>query len=135
MDLVAKAREYYSKEDMNCAESLIRAANDTLNLNISTEDIKMAGGFGGGMFVDSACGAVCGSVMAIAKIYNTTQAHKCPDLKINIRRLMSNIDNELHSHTCLELKPIFYTKEEKCLQTVTKIAEILEKTLKEINDI
>ena len=64
--LIKKIEEYYSKErDLNCAETILYAANDAYRLGLDKNALKMAAGFGGGMGIDSVCGALTGGIMVL----------------------------------------------------------------------
>ena len=49
-------KKYYLEQRRNCAESLLRAANEAYGLNLTEADFALLSGFGGGM----GCGSVCG---------------------------------------------------------------------------
>ena len=53
-----RAEEY----DLNCAESIVYAANEEYNLNLSQQTLKVMAGFGGGMSTGDVCGIVTGSI-------------------------------------------------------------------------
>ena len=55
---------YYTKENYNCAEAVIRGANDFYGLDIGKEDMKMFGGYGAGIYA----GLVCGALIAGAAV-------------------------------------------------------------------
>ncbi len=132
MKLVERVKYYYLEKDYNCAETLLAAANDVYDLKVTQDDIRMAGGFGGGMFVGMTCGAIVGSVMAIAKKYNKTVAHQNPEVKINVTKLMINFKKEYQSFNCYEIKQKYYNSETKCLNTVVMAADVLQQTIDEI---
>ena len=51
---------YYLEKNYNCAETLIHAINDEYHLALGEEEMKLAGGFGGGMgCMEATCGALC----------------------------------------------------------------------------
>ena len=50
------AKKYYFEGNYNCAETIIRAANDFYGLKLNDRDMIMVGGFGGGMQTGSSCG-------------------------------------------------------------------------------
>lgn len=131
MYLMDVAKRYYMNDDLNCAEAILYACNEFYGLEITVEDLKIAGGFGGGMFVGCTCGAICGSVMSLSKMFNASKAHQCPKLKDNVKLIMDKFIIEFHSLNCSDIKRMHYTTDTKCLNTVTKVAQILEKTIQE----
>ena len=78
--LKERARIYYQEKDYNCAEAIIRAANDEYALGINEAGLKAFGGFGGGMQCGSICGAVCGGIGAISTKEIETCAHQTEDV-------------------------------------------------------
>ena len=45
--LIEKIEEYYKERDLNCAETMLYAANDVYGLELDKKALKMAAGFGG----------------------------------------------------------------------------------------
>ena len=72
--LEENVKKYY-QSGYNCSETLLHACNETYQLDISEEDMKMMAGFGGGMFIGSTCGALVGSIAALSKMVCKTKAH------------------------------------------------------------
>ena len=46
--LQERAKQYYD-QDYNCAETILRAANDEYQLGLDEAALRLAAGFGGGM--------------------------------------------------------------------------------------
>ncbi|MGD1118495.1 MAG: C-GCAxxG-C-C family protein [Dehalococcoidales bacterium] len=63
MDRAKNARETMGKR-ANCAQSTLTAFSEDFGLNKNTA-FSIAQGFGGGMHIDSICGAVTGAYMAL----------------------------------------------------------------------
>ena len=110
MTLSEVIEKYYVNQNYNCAETLLHAANEYYDLQISEADMKMMAGFGGGMFVGSTCGAMVGCIAALSKMVIHTKAHE----------------------ECVELKPKYNTTAKRCLPTCLMAGQALEKTLEEI---
>lgn len=126
-DLVAK----YYEQGYNCAESIIRAGNEYYNLNLDENAFRMTGAFGGGLQVGDICGALSGSACIISSKYVKTKAHDCPDLKPLMLKLVRAFQTRFSSRLCAQIKFKFYTKEVRCLNTVTMAAEVLEQVITE----
>lgn len=123
---------YYYQEDNNCAETLIKAANDYYQLDIEPNDCKLASGFGGGMFSGLACGALCASIMAISKKVIETKAYQqLEDFKPLIQYYVKTFEQELGGINCSDVKEKHHTKETKCLNTCLLAARVLEKTMEQ----
>jgi len=57
------------REGYNCAEAIVRAFRDALNLDISDEALGMASGFGGGLgHAGCMCGALTGATMVLGML-------------------------------------------------------------------
>ena len=63
-DHIAK---YYFVQNFNCAETILRAANDYYDLQLHDKDMIMVGAYGAGIQAGNTCGAVL-SVAAILLI-------------------------------------------------------------------
>ena len=74
--LEENVKKYY-QSGYNCSETLLHACNETYQLDISEEDMKMMAGFGGGMFIGSTCGALIGSIAPYQKWYARQKHMKC----------------------------------------------------------
>ena len=49
--------DFGKEEDYNCAEKILYGANKVYNLGLSKEALKLSAAFGGGMGIESTCGA------------------------------------------------------------------------------
>ena len=68
--------------DLNCAEKILYGASWAYNLKLSPEALKLAAGFGGGMGVESTCGAITGGVMVLSHLYVEQRAHESGRIKV-----------------------------------------------------
>ena len=124
---------YFKDENYNCAETIIHAANDYYHLNINKEDMKLFGGFGGGMFSGMVCGALVAGVAVISKmIVQRSDKEEKETVRPKIQKMVRNFRNHLDGLTCVELKPKYHTKEEGCFKTILLGAQALEMTVNEI---
>jgi C_GCAxxG_C_C family probable redox protein len=64
MDKAKKAFDTMASRKANCAQSTLIAFNSDLGLDDKTA-LSLAQGFGGGMHINSVCGAVTGAYMAL----------------------------------------------------------------------
>ena len=68
----AASRNY--KAGFNCAESVFRAFCEELPLNVTTNDLKVAAGFGGGIsYKEGPCGAATGGIMVLGLLAGRTE--------------------------------------------------------------
>ncbi len=116
---------------LNCAEKILHAANEVYNLGLDKEALKLAKGMGGGMGIESVCGALSASVMAMGKLFADVPAldQSKPEntrVKELSREFFSAFQNEMGDMNCKPLKDRYFTKELKCKHIITKAAEVLD---------
>lgn len=125
--------QYYTTENLNCAETLIRACNDYYDLKIAPEDFSLMSAFGGGLFTGNLCGALAGPAAALAKMIVHTNAHEDRDrLRPAIVLLTRNFRADMGDTQCAKVKMAHFNPEERCLLTVRKGARVMEKTASEL---
>lgn len=127
--LKERATEYY-KQGYNCAETIIRAANDEYNLGMDDTAMRLTAGFGGGMGCGKACGALCGGVCAISAQKVDTMAKKTPDLRPTTTALVAAFNRILGDTECKNLMMKYKSPESGCLNTVLLACEALESVMK-----
>lgn len=122
-------QKYYT-QGYNCSETLLRACNETYQLEINEEDLRCMAGFGGGMFIGSTCGALVGCIAALSKMVCPTKAHDMiPTLRPLIVQLNQNFIAQLGALDCAHVKPVYHDKEKGCLITCLRAGKAFEKTL------
>ena len=96
--LKEKAKEYYNDKDYNCAEAIIRAANDVYDLGINEAGLKSYGCFGAGMQCGSVCGAVSWAMGAISAkevksiaLESETLGPKCREMMKGLRNVLGTL--------------------------------------------
>ncbi len=129
--LVEKAKDYYLNHELNCAESLLNAANDIYDLDIEKNGLRIMAAFGGGMGIESVCGAITGALAALSVMFCENKAHESPELKELCRGYFAEFEEKYHSNICSQLKEKYRTEDEKCLKVIEIAAELLEKVVKE----
>lgn len=133
MNLQDLTQKYYVEYDYNCAETLLHACNEYYGLHLQDDQMKLVAGFGGGMFVGSTCGALIGCVASLSEKIIETKAHDQLDVfRPAIQKCVRNFKEELKGTNCIEIKPLFHTKETKCLNTCLYAAKAMEKTMDEL---
>ena len=126
---------YYKDENYNCAETIIHAANDYYHLDINEEDMKLFGGFGGGMFPGMVCGALVADVAVISKmIVQRSAKEEKETVRPKIQEMVRTFRNHMEGTTCVELKPKYHTKEEGCFKTILMGAQALEMTINKLKE-
>lgn len=125
------AREYFIDRNYNCAESVLRAANDFYGLELHDRDMILVGGYGGGIQCGSTCGALLGGVAALSMMFIKTKAHESEDIKEVVNLFLDKSKAVLESTLCSDIKPRLARPEIRCYETVRIACECLESTLEE----
>ncbi len=125
------AAQYYFDHNCNCAEAVLRGADEFCGLKLGAEDYKLLSAFGGGMGCGKACGAVCGALAVIGKLNVKTVAHEEEGFKELCAGFVAKAEEKLGSIECAEIAPRFKTEERRCAATVELVSDLLEEYLKE----
>ena len=127
-----KVKEYYLGKNFNCAESVLRAANDEYQLGLDEKALVTAGGFGGGMGAGSSCGALCGAIQALgAKMLTKGRAADCPGFRAKCAGYYKAFEEALGSSECRNLGPKYKNGEIRCYAVVEKAYELLKTAMEE----
>lgn len=125
--LLENIDKYYGKSyDLNCAETILYAASSEYGLNLSKETLKTMAGFGGGMAVETVCGALTGAIAVLGVMYTKERAHESTKMKILTQELYTRFVEKLGTENCGKLKLNFRTEEARCSFMVKIAGEILE---------
>ena len=102
-------QKYYT-QGYNCSETLLRACNETYQLEINEEDLRC--------------------IAALSKMVCPTKAHDMiPTLRPLIVQLNQNFKAQLGALDCAHVKPVYHDKEKGCLITCLRAGKAFEKTL------
>jgi len=85
---------------MNCAEALLRAANDKYDLNLSDESFRMLQGFGAGFYSGRTCGAFSGSLAALGVMYTQERPSDQAKMTRAAKLLVEEFEKEFGSLDC-----------------------------------
>lgn len=126
--LIDKVEKYYDKEiyNLNCAETIIYAANEEYNMNLSKDTLKSMAAFGGGMAIESVCGAITGSLAVIGILFTIEKAHEGEKIKQLANEFFYEYQQKLNTINCKELKDEYKTDELRCSIMVKTAAIILD---------
>ena len=110
--LVDRIRKFYEVEyDLNCAETIIYAANEEYSLNLSKYALKTMAAFGGGMAIESVCGAATGAISVLGIMFTEISGHKSPRVKELTKEFMNRFENKLETLNCSKLKELYRNDE------------------------
>ena len=126
--------EFYFSADMNCSESILRAANKIYSLKIDKPVLRIASGFGGGMGAGHLCGSVSGCIMAIGMLFVKEKAHESEDWKKITADFIERVNKHFKSLLCSDIKNSHYHEELGCSQVVYETAEIFWKLVLDYSD-
>ena len=124
------AMKYYAKElDYNCAETMLYAANEYYDLNLSKDALKTMASFGGGMAIGSVCGAITGCLAALGVLFTKDKAHESDTIKTLSKRFHTEFGKRFGYSNCAPLKDIYRTDEKRCSDMILVAAEIMEEVV------
>lgn len=129
--LKERAERYYNEGNYNCAETILRAANDEYKLGLDEASMKLVAGFGGGMGCGQACGALCGGICAISAAEVADRAHTTPALRPKTAKLVAAFRRILGDTQCKNLMVKYKKPDTRCLETVLLGCEALAEVMEE----
>lgn len=121
---------YGETEDLNCAEKILYGANKVYQLDLDPQSLKIASGFGGGMAIDSVCGALTASIMVLGILFVKDRAHESGKIKALTQELFDTYQKEMGSIDCASLKARYRREDVKCRHVIAKAAAILDTIIK-----
>lgn len=125
--LMDKINKYYTKEyDLNCAEVMIYAASEEYDMNLKSETFKTMSSFGGGMGIESVCGAITGSLAVIGILFTKEKAHEGDRVKNLCKEFFQKFEEKLSTNNCTQLKAKYKKEGIGCRVMIETAAEILE---------
>ncbi|MGN0437377.1 MAG: C-GCAxxG-C-C family protein [Lachnospiraceae bacterium] len=127
-DVYAK---YYFEGNYNCAETIIRAANEYYELGLHDRDMIMVGAYGAGIQCGNTCGAVLSAAAVLSMKYVEAKAHESEDIKPVVMKLMRKFQAKYGSILCKDIKPQSFKPEYRCRMTIEASCDILEETIAE----
>lgn len=119
-------KRYYLDGDLNCAEALLYGANERYKLGLKQECLLVSAGFGGGMGIQSVCGALTGAIMALGVLFVENRSHEGEVMKQLAGEYLDIFASRHGSILCSDLKDTHFTEELRCAAVVAGAAELLE---------
>jgi C_GCAxxG_C_C family probable redox protein len=117
------------REDLNCAETVLTAASRAYGLDLPPSALKLAAGFGGGMAVESTCGALAGGVMALSALFVRERSHESERIKTLTREYLNRFA-ELHgSIDCSYLKDRLRESPDDCTPVMIEAGKLLQEII------
>ncbi len=123
--------KYYLNENYNCAETLIRAANEYYDLGLHDRDMIAFGVYGGGIQTGNTCGAILSAASVLSMKYIEKKAHDSKDIRPVTTMLIREFNKKYGSVLCKDIKPQSFQPDIRCKNTVETACEILEQVISE----
>lgn len=120
---------YYIEEGYNCAEAVLRLANEEWNLGITEDALKLVSGFGGGMGCGDTCGALSSAIAVLSRIYVEDKAHAAEGFSEICKEFCQSFEKKLGSTNCAILKEKNVVEGKRCFKTVEEAYMLLENFL------
>ena len=124
-------QKYYYDQNYNCAETILRAANEYYGLDLHDRDMIMIGACGAGI----QCGNTCGTIIACAAVlsmkYIEKKAHESDDIRPVTTMLIREFNKKYQSTLCKDIKPQSFKPEIRCKHTIETACDILESVISE----
>ncbi|MGL4607844.1 MAG: C-GCAxxG-C-C family protein [Eubacteriaceae bacterium] len=119
---------------MNCAEVLLRAADETYALNLDEDSFKMLQGFGGGFYSERTCGAFSGALAALGMRYTEERPSKQEKIIKAAKCLVKEFEKEFGSIDCDEIKTRYRDPVEACNPVKIRAGEALARVIKTMDN-
>lgn len=127
-DLLPK---YYFDQNYNCAETILRAANEYYDLGLHDKDMILVGAYGAGIQSGNTCGAVLSVAAVLSLKYVEAKAHESEDIRSVVQKMMRKFNEKYGSILCKDIKPQSFKPEYRCQMTIETSCDILEETIAE----
>jgi C_GCAxxG_C_C family probable redox protein len=118
-------------KDLNCAETILSGANQAYDLGLDGHCLLIAAPFGGGMGIESICGAATGALMALGVMYTQDRAHASPRMQEIAAQYMRRFEARLGSLQCAPLKKAHRSPFHGCAHVIGEAARILDDLVEE----
>ena len=125
--------KYYFTQNYNCAETMIRAANEYYGLGLHEKEMKAYGGFGGGIQSGNTCGAVLSAVSVLSLKVIEKKAHDSANIKPVVNMLIGEYKKKYGSIMCKDIKNVCFLPEVRCRATLETSCDILESVIAEFD--
>ncbi|MBU1145777.1 MAG: C-GCAxxG-C-C family protein [Firmicutes bacterium] len=129
MDTLIKKYRNKDLYSLNCSESIVFAANEYYNLRLSENGLRMASGFGGGIFEKHLCGIVSGAVCVLGILFKGKTFDNKNLLEISINEFKEEFRKNYDNLECNYLLEHYRVEEQGCNLIIFKSADILKRVI------
>lgn len=127
-----KPKEEKSLYHMNCAEVMLRAANDKYGFNLSEESFRMLQGFGAGFYSERTCGAFSGSLAALGVLYTEERPSDQAKMTEAAKLLVKEFEEEFGSLNCDYIKAHHRDSVSGCNPVKLRAGEVFNRVVEAI---
>lgn len=124
----------YQQQGCNCSETVVKAANEYLNLHLTEDTFRMVSVLGGGLGGSGClCGALNGACLILGCLVGrTAPAEKTrPDLYAPVHEFYLRWMDTFHASCCRVLKSPANGGPVSCAELMTKTLELLVEFIEE----
>lgn len=127
-EIVLKYRDK-THYDYSCSETMIVAANEYYQLNLSEDTFKMMSPFSGGMLEGETCGVLTGAIAVLGILFTEGVAHTSDKLYNAVIDYKTQFNRRFSSKECVVLKEL-KPQQEGCTNLVVQGALLLDEIVK-----
>ena len=117
------------REDLNCAETIVYAANRAYGLELPKSALKLAAGFGGGMGVQKTCGVITGASMVFSAMFVEDRGHESSKVKELNQEFFRRMEDTLGHVDCAPIKERWHSDRDGCLPVMIAAARVLQEII------
>lgn len=129
--MLRKEVEKYTQQKYNCSESMLRGMNDYYQLKLDDQALKLAAGFGGGLYAQDVCGCLTGAVMALGALRVKDQAKTTANFTDEVQQLYEAFRDEYGHVDCAVLRQTQRDPVLGCAAFIHRVADFFEEIIKE----
>ncbi len=117
---------YGNEQKLNCAQKILFASNEAYELGLNEEALGVAGGFGGGMGIESTCGALTAGIMVLGRLFPAKDDESKKYLTGLVQEYLNTYKDKMNSIECAPLKKEHRNDEIGCKNVIIASAKILD---------
>lgn len=129
MDTLIKKYRNKNLYSLNCSEAIVYSVNEYYDLGLSENGLKMASGFGGGIFEKHLCGIVSGAVCVLGIMFKGKTLDNNNLLEIAVKEFKEEFRKNYDNLECSYLLDHHYSEEQGCNLMIYKSADILKRVI------
>lgn len=119
---------------MNCAEVLLRSANDCYQLDLEEKSYKLIQGFGGGFYAGKTCGAFSGALAGLGVLYTKERPNEQQAIKQAAQFLVEEFEKAFGSLDCNSIKEAYRDPITGCNPVKLRAGQVMEQVIKRMKE-